>query len=621
LQVSKTGLQTLLTNVQKPGRYVGEEWNSITKDWDKVQLKLALAYPDTYEIGMSNLGLAIIYDLVNKHKDFVAERVYAPWIDMEEAMRKANVPLFSLETRHTLDEFDIIGFSLQYELTYTNMLNMLDLGGIPILACERAPDVPLVIAGGSCTYNPEPLAEFFDLFVIGEGEEVLLELLESMRDWKTSRAPADARRALLLHLAQIPGIYVPSFYQASYNPDQTLAETAPKRQEVPSHIRKRIMPRLGPVLTKPIVPNIQVIHDRGAIEIQRGCGHGCRFCQAGMIYRPIRERPTDEILDAIDEMIAATGYNEIGLLSLSSSDHSGIEKIVARSMKHHKDKQLAISLPSLRIDSFSVHLGDMIQRTRKTGLTFAPEAGSQRLRDVINKGVTEKDIFQTTKAAFENGWDKIKLYFMMGLPTETDQDIMEIVRLIREIRTQGKKIRHRRVRINVSIATFVPKPHTPFQWLPLTSRQVVERRQGIILDNLKTRDIRLSWSDWDSTWLEAILSRGDRRLGAVIHRAWRSGARFEAWNEHFQPALWQKAFSQEGLDPNHYTQRQRAPKEVNPWEIIETGVTPHFLWNQYLEALKGRLSPDCRKQCHNCGILEAFASERENLPENAWGCP
>jgi len=623
MHVGEETVEPLLTHVQKPGRYVGQEWNSVVKDWDTMQVKLALAYPDTYEIGMSNLGLMILYDLVNQRPNYVAERVYAPWDDMETAMRAAHVPLYSLETHHSLDEFDVIGFSLQHELTYTNVLNMLDLGRIPVLAKERSVDMPLIIAGGSCTYNPEPMADFIDLFVIGEGEQVLLELLDGIRDWKLSGAQSnpEGRQELLRQLATIPGVYAPSLYRVHYLNDETIGSIEPTADALPSRIRKRIVPILGPAPERPIVPNIKIVHERAMVEIQRGCSRGCRFCQAGMIYRPIRERPIDEILDSIDKSIASTGYDEVSLVSLSSSDHSGIEQVISQALAKHAEEGLGISLPSLRIDSFSVHLAEMIQSTRKTGFTFAPEAGSQRLRDVINKGVSEQDLLRTTEAAFQSGWNRIKLYFMLGLPTETDQDIMEIVRLVRDIHARGKAIRRRHIDITVSASTFVPKPHTPFQWVPLVPRQVVERRQGLLRENLRRRGIRFSWSQWDHTWLESILSRGDRSLGRIIYRAWRLGARFDAWREHFQAKLWHQAFEEEQIDAAFYTSRERSANEVFPWDHIDAGVTRRFLWREYQRALQGELSPDCRQQCHNCGITAAFADERVDLEKSAWGCP
>jgi radical SAM family uncharacterized protein len=621
--ISDERLEALLAQVQKPARYVGQEWNSVVKDWGRASVRLALCYPETYEIGMSNFGLAILYDLVNRRADLLAERVYAPWVDMEAAMRAAGVPLFALESRRTLDEFDALGFSLQHELNYTNVLNMLDLAGLPLRSAERSAAHPLVIAGGSCTYNPEPLASFFDCFVLGEGEEVLLELLDAVAAWKASggRMAPRGRHELLLRLAYIPGVYVPSLYDVRYHEDGAIASIAPADEGAPARLRKRIVPRLPSAPTRLIVPAIEIVHDRGAVEIQRGCSRGCRFCQAGMIYRPIRERPLEEVLRAIDEQLAATGYSEIALLSLSSSDHSAIAGIVSQAMARHGEEGLSISLPSLRIDSFSVRLAEMIQATRKTGFTFAPEAGSQRLRDVINKGVTEEDLLRTTQAAFASGWNRVKLYFMLGLPTESDEDILEMARLIQAIRAQGREIRGRIVDIGVSVATFVPKPHTPFQWVPLAPREVVERRQALLRERTRGRGIALSWSDWESTWLEAVLSRGDRRLGPVILRAWRAGARFDAWSEHFHPHLWHEAFVSEGLDPAFYAHRERPEGELFPWEHIDVGVSRRFLWREYRRALEGQLSPDCRTSCHDCGIMTALAVEREGLPASAWGCP
>ncbi len=620
MRISDERLQMLLAQVQKPARYAGKEWNSVAKDWANVQVTLALAYPDTYEVGMSNLGLMILYDLVNRRPEYLAERVYAPWVDMETAMRAAHVPLFALESRRSLTDFDVIGFSLQHELNYTNVLNMLDLAGLPILSSERTSPLPLIIAGGSCAYNPEPMADFVDLFVIGEGEEILLELLDAVREWK-AQSRAQDKQELLRQLAQISGIYVPSFYRCDYREDGTVAAITPIVEGAPSRVRKRIVPRLGPAPTRPIVPIMQVIHDRAMVEIQRGCGRGCRFCQAGMIYRPIRERPVDETLEAIDALLAATGHSEVSLLSLSSSDHSGIEEIVSQTLARHAEDGITVSLPSLRIDSFSVRLAEMIQSTHKSGFTFAPEAGSQRLRDVINKGVTEEDLMRTTEAAFRNGWNRIKLYFMLGLPTETDEDILEMARLIREIYAQGRAIRGRSVEISASVATFVPKPHTPFQWAALAPRELVEHRQALLRSRARGPGIHLSWSDWGGTWLEALLSRGDRRLGAAIYRAWRLGARFDAWSEHFHPDLWRQALEAEKLDAAFYTARERAADETLPWEHIDIGVTRAFLWKEYLAALQGGLTPDCREQCHHCGILGAFADERRALATPAWRCP
>lgn len=619
MRIDNLTLERAVSGVQKPARYVGGEWNAITKDWEAIDVSIALAYPDVYEIGMSNLGLAILYDVVNRQNSMAAERVYAPWSDMESAMRAFAIPLYSLESRRPLSDFDVIGFTLQTELTYTNVLNMLELAGIPLWADHRSPEAPLIIAGGSCCYNPEPMAAFFDLFVLGEGEEVILEILEMVAGWKRG-GKAGGRGALLSRAATIPGVYVPSLYAVAYHATGTIASIVPAAG-APARVRKRITATLLPTPRAPVVPNITIVHDRAAVEIQRGCSRGCRFCQAGMIYRPIRERPVQEVLNDVDAIVANTGYDEIGLVSLSSSDHSGIQEIVRGLLDRHAEDRLAISLPSLRIDSFSIELAQLIQQQRKTGFTFAPEAGSQRLRDVINKGVTESDLLQTAEAAFRSGWDRIKLYFMLGLPTETDEDAHEIARLIQRVRDLGRSLRGRRVEISASVATFVPKPHTPFQWEPLVDRDVVKARQHGLVRALGSNHVQLSYSDWDTTWLEGLLSRGDRRLGAVIHRAWERGARYDAWSECFDVRRWRAALQDFDIDADFFLRRHRERDEILPWSVIDAGITESFLWREWERALSGDLSPDCRESCHDCGILVAFSRERDQIDPTFWGCP
>jgi len=614
VEISEGRLDEILSQVTKPARYTGREWNSVVKDWDRARTKVLLAYPDLYEVGMSNLGLMILYDLLNKEEDILAERVYTPWVDMEGALRRAKMPLYSLETKHALGGFDIIGFSLSYELNYTNVLTMLDLAGIPLLSCQRDESHPLIIAGGSCAYNPEPLADFFDLFVIGEGEEVLLELVEAYREWGKGERARFLRRA-----AQIEGIYVPSLYEVAYG-DGGLGTPRPQTLEVKPIITRRIVNRLPPPPVEVIVPYVEAVHDRAMIEIMRGCTRGCRFCQAGVIYRPLRERPVEEVLFAADELLKATGYEELSLVSLSSCDHSQIEEMVRGLLTQHAPHQVTVSLPSLRVDSFSLELAALFQGRRKTGLTFAPEAGSQRLREVINKGVTEEDILSTIEGAFGAGWQRIKLYFMIGLPTETREDVAAIPGLVKRIWGMGRKIGGRRAQVSLSVATFVPKPHTPFQWMALEDEATLEEKQAFLRRELK--GFPLSWSDPQATLLEAVLSRGNRRLGAVIYEAWRRGARFDAWDELFKGAHWWEAFQNQGLDPDFYARRPLDREAPLPWDHIDVGVKKGFLAQEYERALLGQTTPDCRGGvCFSCGVLETFPGAREAARQGLWGCP
>jgi len=605
--ISQVVLDRILPTVTKPTRYAGQEWNQVRKDWSQTEIKVALAYPDVYEVGMSNLGLAILYDLLNQQPDVLAERVYAPWLDMERAMRQAGLSLFSLESRHSLREFDIVGFSLQYELNYSNLLNMLDLAGVPLLASQRDGGWPLIVGGGTCTYNAEPLADFFDLFVIGEGEQVLLELVALYADWKDRIRSGAVTKAEFLHqAAAVEGVYVPSLYRAEYNEDGTTSAIVSLDPSAPARIRKRILCELPPPPVKPVVPFLKVIHDRGMIEIMRGCTRGCRFCQAGMIYRPVRERPMDQVLAAVDRLLANTGYEEIALVSLSSTDYVHIEPLIRELSRRYAERRLSISLPSIRTDAFSVELAQIIQRTRKTGLTFAPEAGSERLRQVINKGVTADDLLRTAEAAYASGWLRIKLYFMIGLPTETMEDVLAIADLVKEVRKIGRRLRGKRAQVSVSVASFIPKAHTPFQWVALQDPAQIAEKQNALRRELPGRGVRLSWSDEATTWLEAALSRGDRRLGPVILRAWQLGARFDAWTEAYEPELWERAFAEADLDPKFYAARQRSYAEVLPWEHIDTGVDQSSLWEEYQRALRGEPSISCAEGCMDCGVQAAF---------------
>jgi len=605
-------LERILPQVRRPARYTGRELNAVVKEWSDVTVRLALIYPDIYEIGMSNLGLMILYDLVNAEPDMLAERAYAPWIDMESAMREVGLPLFSLETRHPLRDFDVLGFSLQYELTCTNVLNMLDLAGVPLRAAQRSNGEPLIIGGGSGAYNPEPMADFFDLFVVGDGERALLELLRIYRGIKRQSSgfqggiagpTGEAKQSFLKRAAAIPGVYVPSLYKVRYHADGRVAEVVPQTPEAPPRILRQLVYPLPPAPTHLVVPYINTVHDRAMIELQRGCTKGCRFCQAGVIYRPVRERAVEEIMASVEEMLSATGYEELALLSLSSADYSHIEELLGRLRGRYDPRRLSISLPSLRIDTFSVALLEMIQQGRKTGLTFAPEAGSQRLRDVINKNVTEEDLLRTAEMAFQRGWQHLKLYFMVGLPTETDEDIDAIADLVHKVRRIGRQARGQCAQVNVSVATLVPKPHSPFQWLPLADLDDIAAKQRRLRQALRGRGVKLSWHDPESTLLEAVLCRGDRRLGRVIERAWTAGARFDAWHEHFDYRIWQDAFATEGLDPYFYSSRLRDAGEVFPWDHILSGVQRKFLWEEYQRALRGETTSDCRDgDCHACGL-------------------
>jgi radical SAM family uncharacterized protein len=590
-------LDDILYEVSRPARYSGGEWNSRVKDWQATRVRVALAFPDVYEIGMSNLALPILYNILNDQPDVLAERVYAPWVDMEALLRQHHIPLFSLETRHHLKDFDIIGFSLGYELTYTNVLNILDLAQIPLFSYQRNSSHPLIIAGGSCALNPEPMADFIDLFVIGEAEEAISKLLDVFRTFKGNK------KKLLEEAASLPGVYVPSLYEVSYHKDGTLASIAPKISQARLPIERQIVPKLLQPVTDPVVPHIRVVHDRGAVEIQRGCSRGCRFCQAGMIYRPIRELPEEQVIDAVAALVSNCGYNEVSLVSLSTGDYPNISGLIGQLSRKYSRDNLILSLPSLRIDTSSIELIESLPHRRKTTLTFAPEAGTERLRQVINKNISEEAMFNTFAAAFEKGWFNLKLYFMVGLPTETIEDVEGIVDFVARTSQLGRKLRNRAPGLRVSVATFVPKPHTPCQWLAQNTEDELTPKHELLKQGLRRLGVHLSWQDTKTSQLEAVLSRGDRRLGKVIHRAWELGNRFDAWQECFNYGNWLRALQESGLDPAFYANRERLLEEILPWQHIDTGLTQNFLKKEYEGMRLGSDTPDCRHgSCNACGL-------------------
>lgn len=611
-------LDRILPSIQKPGRYYGGELNQVLKDWGETDLHIALAFPDIYDLGMPNLGLAILYDIINKRRDLYAERVYLPWLDMEAAMRKDQVPLYSLESKHPLIEFDILGITLPYESLYTNVLNLLDLAHIPLQSKDRAEGHPLIIAGGHAATNPEPMAPFIDAFVVGEGEEAIIEIIDAVKKAKKQKF---TRIEILESLSHLDGIYVPAFYKPEYLEDGTLAAIRPLKIELPNRIIKRVVAKLPAPITDFIVPSIDVVHNRIAMEIMRGCTRGCRFCQAGMITRPVRERAIPEILASLEAALKKTGYEEIALLSLSSSDYTHIRELVSEITRKFQNKHLTISLPSLRIESLSIDLLQQLTGSRQSSFTLAPEAGSDRMRKTINKFIPGETLIELAREIYGRGWLTIKLYFMIGLPGETEEDIFELIHLCRDVISEGKRIHGRKASLHINIGTFIPKPHTPFQWQSLEKSETIELKQRMLRDHLRQPGIKVNWPDHKNTMLEGWLSRGDRRIAEVILRAWEKGAKFDAWQDQFKFEVWESSFSECGLDPDFYVHRKRSLDEVFPWDIINIGVKKEFLVREYKWSQEGRLRPDCRDQCSACGILTTYASFRSMVGESNWKCP
>lgn len=597
--------EDILPKVEKPGRYVGNEWNSVHKSLDEVNVRFAFCFPDVYEVGMSHLGLKILYHLLNDQKDIYCERVFAPWPDMEKEMRTNNIKLFALESRDYIEDFDFIGFTLQYEMSYTNIVNMLDLAGLPVRSKDRKAEQPFVIAGGPCAYNPEPLADIIDIFAMGEGEELLLEIMEAYKAWKNS---GRSRAEFLKEVSGIKGVYVPSLYQVEYHQDQTLKAVTPINEAVPRKVQKRILKNLENAYfpDKIIVPFIDVVHDRIMLEIFRGCTRGCRFCQAGMVYRPIRERSVEELVEIADKLLQSSGYEEMSLSSLSTSDYSRLHELVQQLMSKYEPKRVALSLPSLRIDSFSMKLIEEVQKVRKSGLTFAPEAGSQRMRDVINKGVTEEDLINSVGIAFENGYNGMKLYFMIGLPSETMEDVLGIADLTMKVVDRYYEVpresRAKGLNVTASASSFVPKAFTPFQWEPQDRPEILMEKQKALRAALKKKQVTFNWHEPYVSYMEAVFARGDRKLSEVLIKAWELGCKFDGWDEYFKFDKWMEAFKQCGIDPEFYAYRRRDLEEVLPWDHIDVGVTKKFLRSEYKKALKGELTRDCRTACTGCGI-------------------
>ena len=600
----------ILLSVQQPARYIGGEVNMVKKD-PAGKIRFAMAFPDVYELGMSHLGIQILYDMFNKREDVYCERVYSPWMDLDQIMREKQIPLFALESQDPIKNFDFLGITLQYEMCYTNVLQLLDLAQIPLHACDRTEEDPIVIGGGPCTYNPEPIAEFFDLFYMGEGEVVYFELLDR---YKENQAKGGSRREFLELAAEIPGIYVPAFYDVLYKEDGTIERMVSNNPHAKETVSKQLVMEMNDTYypEQPVVPFIKATQDRVVLEIMRGCIRGCRFCQAGMVYRPVRERSLETLKDLAYKMLKSTGHEEISLSSLSSSDHTQLEGLVNFLIDEFDGKGVNVSLPSLRIDAFSLDVMSKVQDIKKSSLTFAPEAGSQRLRNVINKGLTEEDILHGSSEAFKGGWNRVKLYFMLGLPTETVEDMEGIALLAEKVAEEYYKVpkeqRFGKVQVVSSTSFFVPKPFTPFQWATMFTKEEYLKKAHIVNTKMKEmlnhKSLRYNWHEADVTVLEGVMARGDRKVAAVIEEAYKNGALYDSWSESFKNDVWMKAFETCGVDPEFYTLRERSLNEVFPWDFIDAGVSKEFLQREWNQALHETVTPNCRQKCSACGALK-----------------
>ena len=601
----------ILMKIEKPARYIGGEVNAVTKKLDDIDVRFAMCFPDVYEIGMSHLGIQILYDMFNRRDDVWCERVYSPWVDLDKVMREEKIPLFALESQDPVRDFDFLGITIQYEMCYTNILQVLDLSGIPLHAKDRTEKDPIVIGGGPCAYNPEPIAEFFDMFYIGEGETVYDELLDT---YKENKKNGGSRMDFLEKACQIDGIYVPMFYDVTYHEDGTIDQFFPVNEQAPSVIHKQVVMDVTNTTypQAPVVPYIKVTQDRVVLEVQRGCIRGCRFCQAGMLYRPTRERDVETLKQYAYHMLKNTGHEEISLSSLSTSDYSELKELVTFLIDNFKNKGINISLPSLRIDAFSLDVMSQVQDIRKSSLTFAPEAGSQRMRNVINKGLTEEDIISGAGQAFEGGWNKVKLYFMLGLPTETEEDMEAIAVLADKVARRYYEIpkdqRNGKCQITASSSFFIPKPFTPFQWAPMLNHEDYIERAAIVkhafLNQLNKKSLRYNWHDAEVSVLEGVFARGDRKIASVIEEAYRMGCIYDSWSEQFDNDKWMRAFDNTGIDIGFYNLRERGEDEVFPWDFIDIGVTKKFLRREWDRAMKGEVTPNCRMQCSGCGVAK-----------------